>query len=432
LEVSRADGLVYDVKGEGTYLSRRYAHPEWNWAPLVPFGVVAFTRYTTALKKQVGTTSHVYSDYNIVLHSRERGLVVKGPYYNFRMVRNVVLTVDRPTTSDEIKSRLREVAWDVEVEEADLYPYGKGYAHVVSFKSEEDQKHFFKNGAGVYRDLVFRVETKFFTYKKRMYSTRHVSRGLVFVPGGSAYPLPGFPPGYMTRTWLLEIDGERTVLVPDIYPHVPRLPNRTWMTPVGELQDFKQKHVALVFALVPDLHFFYGRTVMGLKRWTESPTTLTYIDPKNAPEPAESFISLVHKVINMKRVDKWEDRGATLPEIASLAENEGITIEKVRQLCSPSVSILVWRVGESAAIEWVSLSSISISLPGRSEGPKSINGLMVADIYNYIRTTRVGGLFFDGTYFQVAPFLKLLSLNGVFVEYHYLRGRLEIYFSLIS
>jgi len=81
-KVSRDDNYVYDVEGEGTYLSRRARfmarYPDEKWAPFVDMGGVQITRYTVTPRMSLyyyGERSrtqslHGYSDMQIVYSQR--------------------------------------------------------------------------------------------------------------------------------------------------------------------------------------------------------------------------------------------------------------------------------------------------------------------------------------------------------------------------
>jgi len=280
--------------------------------------------------------------------------------------------------------------------------------------------------------FTLRIEKGLIQYKNVMYATNHMKRGLVFVPRSDGKSvIAGFPPGSAHRSWTLLVDGVSRIFLP--FLRYGRLPDKPWLSPCSPLREFQQRKVAVVFASMWDFHYYFSAAVLNSASWVSHSVSMTEYPDSTVPEPRLSMLDQVHDVVDQVIVRHWQDSGATTASIASQIDDVGITSQKLRQIFFPNVQVVVWRLGQSiAATEWASVKSIHIMFPGVPKSPVSVNGKSFAEIYGYVRTTRTGVLDFDGSLSQIAPFIRLLENNRVYVEYKYFLGGLKLYFVLVS
>jgi len=279
--------------------------------------------------------------------------------------------------------------------------------------------------------FTLRIERGLIQHDGVMYATNHMKRGIVFVPRADGKSvIAGFSPGSAHRSWTLLVDGVSQVFLPLL--KYGKLPDKPWLTPCSPIREFQQRKVAVVFASMWDFHYYFSTAVLNSASWVNHSVVMTDYPDTKVPEPRITLLDQVHDVVEKVVVGKWEDTGATTALVASQIDDAGITSQKLRQIFFPNVRVVVWRLGQSmATTEWVAVRNISIIFPGISRGQFSVNGKSLAEVYGYIRTTRTGVLDFDGSLSQIAPFIRLLEWNRVYVEYKYYLGGVKLYFVLV-
>jgi len=431
--VSKKGNIYFDIVGEGTYMSRRFSHSDREWAPFVPVGSVPIDRYTLEPKVQPGLKYCEYDGAAMVTYSQHRDMEVVGPYSSVMYKKNVVVMTDVSVTTDQLRVALLESNYHMEeLEVVDLYPYPPGHCYRIRFLEEVDALDFHQTGGKIYEHFTVRVEKSLIFFRDKLYSTTHLRRGIAFIPrADGTHVIAGFPPGICYRTWSYLKEGISIIMLPVL--SYGSLPERPWLSTCSPMKEFKQRKAVVVFATIRDFHLYFGTMVTHSVSWVNHAVVTTEFMDKSTPEPANDMVSGILEVVNRVRVKKWIDVGVTSSYVMARVNDFGVTPGKLRRLFFPNTNTVVWRMGKTLeTIEWVSILNIDIMFPGDQATTISVNGRSVAEVYGYIRTTRVGVIDFEGTLSQISPFIRLLENNRIYVEYRYRVGGLSIYFTLVS
>jgi len=307
-----------------------------------------------------------------------------------------------------------------------------GHSFQVRFMEEADSSEFSKTGGRSYDRFTLRVEKSLVYYQEKFFSTSHLRRGIAFVPReDGTYVIAGFPPGVSYRTWSYLKDGVSVIMLPVV--SYGKLPEKPWLSPCGPLKEFEQRKVIVVYATIHDFHAYFGTMVTNSVSWVNHAVVTTEFMESPTPEPDHVMGDEIADVVSSVRVKTWMDVGITAPYVMSRVNESGVTPAKLRKMFFPNDRVVVWRMGKTLeTTEWISLLNVDISFPGDQATPTSVNGRSVAEVYGYIRTTRVGSMDYEGPLSQIAPFIRLLENNRIYVEYRYRVGGLIIYFTLVS
>lgn len=431
--VSKKNGLYYDVVGEGTYMSRRFFYTQFEWAPFVPVGSVPIDRYTLEPKVKPGIRYAEHEGASVVTYSKHRDVELVGPYSSIKYGPTVFVSLDARVTNQSLYSDIVQRGFHIDqVDSIEIHPYERGHCYRLTFRDSISSTEFLESGSGAYKMFTLRIEKHLIQYKDVLYATHHMKRGLVFVPRSDGKSvIAGFPPGSAHRSWTMLVDGVSRIFLPCL--KYGKLPDKPWLAPCAPLREFQQRKVAVVFASMWDFHYYFGTAVLNTASWVSHSIVMTEYPDAKTPEPRLTLLDQISDVVDGLIIKDWSDPGASTAYVASRIDDAGITPQKLRQTFFPNVRVVVWRMGQSlSTTEWASLRSINITFPGVPKNPLSVNGKGIGEVYGYVRTTRVGVLEFDGILAQIAPFIRLLESNRIYVEYRFYLGGVRLYFTMVS
>jgi len=393
--ISRVGDLVYDIQGEGTYLTRRSRYPDLKWAPLEQFGPVQITRYTTVLSWSQGCHNYDIGA-GLTVYSQEDHVQVVGPYRYFEHAREAVVISDTPTTEEEVQLELERSRVNFfAVKRIVIFPYKPGTSYLVEFKTVALRDDFWNKGGIVTDQLTLKLDRKFVYIDGGLYSQRMMSKARMFEPDPNAkIVVPGFPRGVVRRVLTYRLGGI-------FFAALPSMP----------------KTHSLVFPLPTDLNYFFSEAMRNLVTWRVFTDDYRPLAEQKSLTLKHNLGDQVALLLEPFKVSSFADHGATVLQLMQNQSGAGLDHHKLRVLFKQRKDHVCWKPHEDPnMIEWIRVSNINIQVPGEPNS-ETTAGWSVGEILNRCRSYESGKLRVPAPFQFIRNLVSLLSANGIIVTY---------------
>jgi len=408
--VSRLGDVVYDIQGEGTYLSRRSRHPDVNWAPFATFGPVQVTRYTTTLDWSPGCHNHDFGA-GVTVYSQEDHVHLVGPFRYYEHAREAIVVSDIVTTVEEVSRELIQCEVPLfAVIPVVIFPYKPGTVFQVEFRSVQLRNDFWARGGIVTDRLTLKFDRKFIYIDGALYSNRMMTKARMFEPDESAsFSVPGFPRGKVKRVMTFRLGGT-------FFAALPNLPKRH----------------ALVFPLPTDLNYFFSEAMRNLVSWRVFTDDYRPVAEQKSLTMKHGLGDQVSILMEKHEVKSFTDSGLTVQQISAKNYGAGIDHHKLRVLFRHRKDHICWKTSDDPdQIEWIRVSNIKIVVPG-DPSPDHVGGMLVGDLVNKCRIQESGIMRIPAPYSFLRNLISLLSANAIVTTYNLDGTEYELSYARLS
>jgi len=412
IEVAEQDGLVYDVKGEGSYITRRSRYSHWTWAPFVRLGRVSVTRYTVAPEENELWAEHFDYGEGVKVYSSVQGYRVVGPCARVGDRNGVLVNTNKLVEAGDLMASMciGGVEGIVDVQPVTVHPYPTSYH--VQFEDEQYQKLFRAMGGMDFETFWIRAIPWALTVDQGLYASSIVTSSsyLELDDESNEWPVPGLPRGRLRDCFIVDMPQLPMICMPRV-----------------------NKFLAIVFPDVRDMDFFAPQLSRDLSLWARFGGGHFPLGDMKSVQPTSPLVNDVAAAISDRVVSSWYEQGMTISQIQAKCPERSITNAKLRVIFRTRSTTVCWFSDNCSLdrLEWIHLENIRIHYAG-TRTHNSVEGRGVQELYSTSQNRRKGVWSYSGHMVAVAPFIRLLLNNNFRVRVQRLPLGVELHYSYMG